>query len=159
MKKIILSLILLSSIVFLNSCSGYKPIFASGNIELEISSYSIEGEQALGKKIYNDLNNLLKSKNNKDLKKVDFFINVSKTKNPTVKDDTGKIKEYKITLNTLIKIIDQKNNNQIVNRNFEVSSTYKIQDNYSDTIRQENTTIENLVNNTYQELLISLSKI
>ncbi len=159
MKKIILSLILLSSIVFLNSCSGYKPIFASGNIELEISSYSIEGEQALGKKIYNDLNNLLKSKNNKDLKKVDFFINVSKTKNPNVKDDTGKIKEYKITLNTLIKIIDQKNNNQIVNRNFEVSSTYKIQDNYSDTIRQENTTIENLVNNTYQELLISLSKI
>ena len=55
MKKInylILSYVLL---ICISSCSGYKPIFGSQNIEFRIIDYSIEGDKALGKNIYSEL--------------------------------------------------------------------------------------------------------
>jgi len=158
MKKIIY-LILPLVFILLNSCSGYKPMFATGNINLKILNYSVEGEKKLGKKIYNNLNNLIKSQNNKNPKEIEIYIEISKKKEVTVRDGSGKIKEYKIRLDTLIKIKDYLENIEIMNKNFTNSSTYKVLDNYSDTIDSENRVIENLVNNTYQELLISISKI
>ena len=38
------------------------------------------------------------------------------------------------------------------------SSSYKVQDQHSETIKLENRTIENLINKTYQDLLIKLSE-
>ena len=156
-KKIYLILPLV--FILLNGCSGYKPIFASGDINLKIINHIEEGEKKLSKKIFNNLDNLIKSQNSKNPKEIEIYIEISKTKDPTVRDSSGKIKEYRITLNTLIKIKDYLKNIQIMNENFTNSSVYKVLDNYSETIDAENKTIENLVNNTYQELLISLSKI
>ena len=66
--------------------------------------------------------------------------------------------EYKISLSTKIEINDFASGEKILNRNFTSSSSYKIQDQYSDTIRLENQTIENLINKTFQEILLNLSK-
>ena len=48
--------------------------------------------------------------------------------------------------------------NEILNENFSLSSIYKAQDQYSETIKLENQTTQNLINNTYQNLLIKLSE-
>ena len=48
--------------------------------------------------------------------------------------------------------------NKILDQNFISSISYKVQDQYSETIKLENKSIENLINKTYQELLINLSE-
>ena len=156
MKKIIYSILIL---IFLNSCAGYKPIFNSTNLQFKIADYSIEGNKILGKKIYAKLNRLSKSnKDDQNIKSIDFIINVSKDKNATSKNSAGKILEYKITLNTEVKITDFINGDIILNQTFISSLTYKAQDQYYNTVKLEKKSIEILINKTYEELLIKLSQ-
>ena len=42
--------------------------------------------------------------------------------------------------------------------NFNSFSSYKVQDQYSETIKLENKATDNLVDETYQDLLIKLSE-
>ena len=156
MKKIINLVFLLTLVISINQCSGYKPIFESSSVNFEISNYLIEGNKILGNKIYAKLLNF--SKNKKEAIKIDITINTSKNKNATSKDSAGKILGYKITLNSKIIVKDFKNSNELVNHTFVSTQSYKIQDQYSDTLALENQSIENLINKTYQELLIKLSE-
>ena len=159
MKKIagpIFSLILL---IFIGGCAGYEPIFGSTNLQFEIADYSIEGNKILGNKIYSKLYNLSQSKkDDNDLRNVDLVIKVSKDKNATVKSSDGKILEYKIILTTDVKITDFITKDKILNQIFTSSLTYKVQDNYSDTVNLENRSIEDLLNKTYQELVVRLAQ-
>ena len=153
------SIILIGLIFFFtNACTGYKPIFGESQVKFEISSYSIEGNKKLGNQIYSKLYNLSKfNKNDQSIRSIDILINVSKDKKATAKNSAGKIMEYKLTLNTQVIIKDYLSNKEILNRNFESFSSYKVQDQHSETIKLENKTIENLLNKTYQDLLINIS--
>ena len=159
MKKIFYLISLFVLLIFISGCGGYKPIFGSSELKFKIADYSIEGEKTLGKKIYYKLNNLSKSlKDNQDIKNIYFSIKVSKEKNATVKNSTGKILEYRISLKTEIQVKDFTSNNGILNKTFNYSSTYKVQDQHSETIKLENKSIETIINKIYQELLINLSQ-
>ena len=159
MKKITL---LISSIIlffFINGCAGYEPIFSSTNLQFEIADYSIKGDKTLGGKIYSKLHDISKNnKNNQDAKNIELFINVTKTKDSTSKDTSGKILEYKITLNVEVEIQDFITSDEILNQTFTSSTAYKVQSQYSDTIKLENKSTEDLINKIYQELLIKLSQ-
>ena len=145
-------------IINLNSCAGYKPIFSS-SFQFKIADYSIKGDKTLGGKIYSKLHDISKNnKNNQDAKNIELFINVTKTKDSTSKDTSGKILEYKITLNVEVEIQDFITSDEILNQTFTSSTAYKVQSQYSDTIKLENKSIENLINKIYQELLIKLSQ-
>ena len=158
MKKIINLILFLSLTLFVNNCAGYKPIFGSSNIEFNISNYEITGNKKLGNKIYRMLKSISGS-NKENTKNINFFINISKDKTATSKDTSGKILEYRITLNSIIKVKDTTTDNIIMDQTFITSITYKVQDQYSETVRSENSSLETLLNNTYQELLIRLSQI
>ena len=157
MKKLMtLAFVLL---ILINECTGYKPIFGSSNLQFKIADYTIEGNKVLGKKIYAKLYSISQSsENDQNARSVDFFINVSKDKNASVKNSAGKILEYKITLNSEIKVKDFITDDQILNQTFTFSLTYDVQNQQSDTVKLENRSIENLINKTYQELLIKLSQ-
>ena len=159
MKKIaypILSFILL---IFINGCAGYEPIFSQKKLRFEITDYSIEGNKTLGSKIYSKLYNLSKSaKDDQNIRNISLVIKVSKDKSAKSKDSTGKILDYKITLNTEVKIADFITKDEILNQTFSSSLIYKVQNQYSDTIKLENKSIDDLVNKTYQELYIKLSE-
>ena len=73
------------------------------------------------------------------------------------KNSAGKILEYKISLNTNIIIKDYLTNDKILNHSFTYSSSYKVQDQHSETIKLENTTIKNLINKTGDDLIIKIS--
>ena len=159
MKKI--SYLLISLILLLNisACTGYKPIFSSSNIEFKITDYSITGDKKLGNQIYSKLYNLSQiTKNTSEVKNIYILINVLKEKNATAKNSAGKILAYKINLSTTVIVKNFTTGNQILNENFTSSSSYKVQDQYSETIKLENRAIENLINKTYQDLLIKLSE-
>ena len=158
MKKITYLTISFILLIGINACAGYKPIFSTSNLQFEISDYSIKGDQNLGKKIYTKLYNLSQSnKNNTAVKNINISIEVSKDKTVKVKNSAGKILEYKISLNTNIEIKDYFTNDQILSHNFNYSSSYKTQDQFSDSLRLENKTIENLLDKTYQDLLIEMT--
>ena len=115
--------------------------------------------KVLGKKIYAKLYSISQSsENDQNARSVDFFINVSKDKNASVKNSAGIILEYKITLNSEIKVKDFITDDQILNQNFTFSLTYDVQNQQSDTVKLENRSIEAMIDKTYQELLIKLSQ-
>ena len=159
MKKITYPIFSFILLLFINGCAGYEPIFSSTNLQFEIADYSIEGNKILGNKIYSKLYSLSNSqKDNQNLRSVDLVIKISKDKNATAKDSTGKILEYKITLNSEIKVKDFITDDQILNQTFTFSLTYDVQNQQSDTVKLENRSIEAMIDKTYQELLIKLSQ-
>jgi len=159
MKKIAHPIFLFILLIFINGCAGYEPIFGSTNLQFEIADYSIEGNKILGNKIYSKLYRLSQSKkDNQNLRNVDLVIKVSKDKNATAKNSDGKILEYKITLNTDVKVTDFITKDKILDQIFISSLTYKVQDKYSDTVNLENRSIEDLLNKTYQELVVRLAQ-
>ena len=158
MKKVIL---ILTSIMFLTSiisCSGYKPIFASKNMSFKISKHTTEGDKLIGNKIYSKLYRASSSKiNDKKIQDLIVYIQSKKEKISTTKDKTGKVLEYKISLNINIKVTKENNNNIVLDKVYNSSLRYKVQEQYSDTIKLENQTIQNLTAQIYQNILIDLS--
>ena len=159
MKKKVYPIFLFLLLIFISGCAGYEPIFSQGKLQFEIADYSIEGNKALGSKIYSKLYNLSKSaKDDQNIRSINLVIKVSKDKSAKSKDNAGKILDYKITLNTEVKIADFITKDEILNQTFSSSLIYKVQNQHSDTIKLENKSIEDLENKTYQELYIRLSE-
>ena len=159
MKKIAYSIYSFILLIIISGCTGYEPIYGSSNLQFEIADYSIEGNKILGNKFYSKLHSLSKyTKDKQNLKSIGLVIKVSKDKNATVKNSAGKILKYKITLNTDVIVTDFITKDKILNQTFISSLTYRTQNNYSDTINLENKSIENLLDKTYQELIIKLSQ-
>jgi len=159
MKKILYSILVVFLLINISGCTGYKPIFGSSNLNFKIEDYTISGNKKLGNQIYLKLNNLSKaSTNSSEIKNIYIFINVKKNKNATSKNSAGKILGYKINLLTKITIKDITNGKEILDQNFDLSSSYKVQDLYSETLKIENKSIEDLIEKTYQNLIIKLSE-
>ena len=159
MKKITYIIITIIFLTFINACVGYKPIYTT-NLQFKIVDYSIKSNKKLGRQIYYKLYNLFKSsENNAQAQGVTITIDITKNKDATVKDSAGKILEYRIILNSNIIIKDYLTNDEVLNQNFSYSSMYKVQDLHSETIKLENKSIKDLINKTYQDLLIKMSHI
>ena len=158
MKKITYPIISIIILIFINACAGYKPIYTT-NLQFRIADYSIKSNKKLGRQIYSKLYNLSKSnKKNAETKSITIIIDITKNKKATAKDSAGKVLEYRIILSSDIIIKDYLTDDEIVNQTFSYSSTYKGQDQYSETIKLENKSIEDLINKTYEELLIKMSE-
>ena len=159
MKKITYIIITIIFLTFINACAEYKPIYTT-NLQFKIVDYSIKSNKKLGRQIYYKLYNLSKSsKNNAEVQSVIITIDTTKEKEATAKDSTGKILEYRIILNSNIIINDYLTNDEVLNQDFSYSSMYKVQDLHSETIKLENKSIKNLIDKTYQDLLIKMSDI
>ena len=159
MKKNTFTILLIVLLIFINGCSDYKPIFSSTNLEFNIANYSLEDNKTLGEKIYSRLKRASKlNGNNENVRKIDILIKASQNKKATVKNASGKILQYKISLNIDVKIKDYLTEDEILNETYSSSFTYKIQKQYSDTLKLEERSINQLVDKTYQQILIKLSE-
>ena len=158
MKKISYLFLFFFILINISACNGYKPIFSSSNLKFKIADYSISGDKSLGTQIYNKLYNLSRSTEiNSEVRNIYILINTSKEKKASAKDSAGKILGYKINLSASITIKDVMTGNKILSENFSYSSTYKTQDQYFNTVKLENQTTKDLIENLYQDLLIKLS--
>ena len=159
MKKNTFTILLIVLLIFINGCSGYKPIFSSTNLEFDIANYSLEDDKTLGKKIYSKLRRASKlNENNENIRKIDILIKASQNKKATAKDSNGKILQYIISLNFDVKIKDYLTKDEILNETYSSSFIYKIQKQYSDTLKLEERSINHLVDKTSQQILIKLSE-
>ena len=159
MKKIVQHITSFILLAYITACVGYEPIFSSTKLQFEIADYSIKADKKLGNQIYSQLYKLSKSsKNNEKTQNVHVTIQVSKDKNATIKNSAGKILEYRVTINTNILIKDFLSGSEILNQDFNYASTYKVQDQHSETTQLENKTVNNILNKTYENLLIKMSE-
>ena len=158
MKKNSLIIISFLLLIFINACSGYKPIFSSTNFNFIISDHEIIGNKVLGNQIYSKLNSISRANKTDEAQNLKISINTTMEKQSTIKDSTGKVLEYKITLNANILINDFLTNKEILKQEFSVYSTYKVQDQHSETKNLENKTLENLIDRTYQDILMRMSE-
>ena len=160
MKKLITLISSILIIVSVSGCGGYKPIFAIENINFQIANSLIKEDKKLGKKIYNKLFSLSKKDSSiPGTKLIDLTIEVTEREEATIKDSSGKIKEYKVYLNTIIVIKDYLTGNTLLNENITSSSNYKIQNTRSETLSLKNKTIDTLSNNNFEKLLVLFTKI
>ena len=158
MKKIFNFPIILILLFSVFQCRGYEPIFSTSNMQFEIAEYSLDGNKRIAKQIYSNLNNLTKSNDEGDVKSIYLEIKVIKEKTPTSKNSAGKILEYRINLNTDVLVLDYLTKNTLMNQNFNSSFSYKVQDQYSETIKMEDKALNNLINKTYKDLLLKLTE-
>ena len=159
MKKITYLIISVIFLNFINACAGYKPVYTT-NLQFEIADYSLKENKKLGRQIYSKLYNLSKShKKNTNTQSIAIIIGITKNKAGTVKDSTGKILEYIITLSSNIIIKDYLTNDEILNQSFSYSTSYNVQDLYSETIKLEQRSIKDLIDKTYNNLLAKMSEI
>ena len=160
MKKIILLTTFVILLFNNNACTGYKPIYNSSNFNIKIENYSVKGNKRLATLIYTKLYNIsLSNKNNMDVRSINLSIETNKEKKSTVKNSAGKILEYEININTKIIIDNYLTEKRILDQNFDYSTSYKVQDEHSETIKLENKNIENLLNKTYEDVLIKISEV
>ena len=160
MKKIIFLIISIILVFYLNACTGYKPIYSSSNSNFIIEDNSIKGEERLANSIYRNLYNISTSNKNKPAaRSISLSIETTKERRATVKNSAGKILEYEINLNTHIIIKDFLTDKRILNQNFNYTISYKVQDAHSDTLKLENKNIDNLIDKTYQDVLIKISDV
>ena len=160
MKKITFLIISIILFIYINACTGYKPIYSSSNFNFKIEDHSLKGEERLANLIYRKLYNVsLSNKNNTDTQSISLLIKTDKEKKSTVKNNAGKVLEYEINLNTKIIINNFLTDKIILNKDFNYSISYKVQDEHSETIKLENKNIENLVNKTYESVLIKIAQI
>ena len=159
MKKITYLISILFFLSLLSNCTGYQPIYGSTDFNFKIAEYTIEGNKKIGNKLYAKLNNLSKSqKNLSDASQIFLTINVQKNKKEMASDTAGQTIEYEITINATVNVKNYITNNNILNQTFSSSALYRVQEQYSDTIKAENKTIEELIQNLYQKILINLSE-
>ena len=160
MKKITFLTFAIILFVYVNACTGYTPIYSSQNFNFKIEDYSIKGEERLANLIYKKLRNISSSnRDNQAIQSISISIETKKERKATVKNSAGKILEYEISLNTNIIINDFLTDKKILDQNFDYSTSYKVQDEHSETRKLENHNIENLVDKTYQDALIKISEI
>jgi len=159
MKKINYFIFPFILLILINNCTGYEPIFNTSNLKFKISNYSIKGDNYLGQKLYSKLHAASQNKTKQNLENIDITINITKDKNPTSKNSAGKILGYIIILNTEIEVNNYLTGDKILYENFISSDSYKTQDQYSETLKLENQSIDNLINNTFKEILIKLTHI
>jgi len=158
MKKITYLFFPFILLILASGCVGYKPIFNSENLKFNIAEYTIVGDKMLGNKIYSQLNNLSKSQKSNVVKKsIILKINSTKTKNAVVKDSTGKVSEYKIILKINIEALDYLTNSLIFKQTFTNSTTYKTQNQFSETLKLEHQSINDLITKTYRDILLKIS--
>jgi len=159
MKKINYLISILFCLNLLSGCAGYEPIFGSSNLQFKILEYEIKGDEEIGNKLYSKLNNLSKTqKEFSDFTPISLDINSVKNKEEMSKDTSGKTIEYKITISTSVEIKNYKTNNIILNQTFNSSILYKVQEQYSETVKVENRSTEELIQKIYSEILINLSE-
>tara|TARA_B100000029_G_C17458235_1_gene917519 strand:+ start:730 stop:1221 length:492 start_codon:yes stop_codon:yes gene_type:complete len=154
--NIIISCVLL---LFVFACAGYKPIFSQSNLQFSIVDYTLHGDKKLSDKLYSKLQVLSQSnKNSSDIKNIKLRIDITKDKRGTSKDTTGKVLEYNVRLISKVLVNDILTGDEILNYEITDSVSYKVQDRYSETLRIENESTNNLIDKTYQGLLVKLAE-
>ena len=145
-KKINIILILLFSLLLI-SC-GYKKIIQK-ETNINIQSINVTGENRIAYNLKNDIG-LITNENSENR----FRINLKITKkiNNKIKDTTGKITRFNLTINGDLVLINVKTLEE-TNKSFSKNQDYDVAENHSDTIKNEKQATKNVTRQLSGEVI------
>jgi len=145
-KKINIILILLFSLLLI-SC-GYKKIIQK-ETNINIQSINVTGENRIAYNLKNDIG-LITNENSENR----FRINLKITKkiNNKIKDATGKITRFNLTINGDLILINVKTLEE-TNKSFSKNQDYDVAENHSDTIKNEKQATKNVTRQLSEEVI------
>jgi hypothetical protein len=141
-KKIIIIFILP---FFFLSCGFKKINMDNPLVDLNVV---IVGENRIA---YVIKNNILLISNKDAVKKYDINIEISKNKKIKIKDKTGKVTRYELSIRANLTIKDKATQKNI-NKSFSKSSGYQVSPSHTNTIANEKSVIKNLTQQLSDEL-------
>ena len=151
--KIVKILFIYFMSTFLLGC-GFEPLLSQKNQIYGIEKTFIEGDRRLGQILVNNLNLTTTSE-----KKASIYLNANMSKEISDRSNTGKIKEYSIKITYQIKILDNKNLDQLIDKKFEKSGSYQTSVLHLDTLNNEKKIVNNLIKSIAEQIMNDLSLI
>jgi outer membrane lipopolysaccharide assembly protein LptE/RlpB len=153
MKKIIIHILTLS-LLLITSC-GFKVLHQN-----ELNNFNIEKIETIGDKRINFKikNNLITQVQNNSANSVELKISTQKNKSIKEKNIKNEITKYNIELNTLgeFSFINQDKKFKF---SIKVSGYYLVADNYSTTLANEKSLIDNLIEDLSEKIINEINLI
>jgi hypothetical protein len=149
MKKIIL----ISLIIFLSNCAGYKPIFTSNQTNFYIEKIEISDDSKLVRKLIKSLKPY-SVENGKQ--SITLKLDLNKQENVIMKDAKGDPASYEIKIKLNVDVITKDSNNKL---NFEENFTFNNQSNKFELNQYKKNTETNLINKIFENLILELRAI
>jgi len=138
MKNNIKIIFILAVSLIVSSC-GFEQINQKSNNIIYIQNFNAVGEARIAYTLKNDI--LLMSNNNSK-NKYDAEITLQKKKKYKIKDQTGKITRYNLSVQVNLKLTNL-DNERIIQKTFEKNSDYDVAAIHSDTIKNETNATKN----------------
>ena len=149
MKKIIL----ISLVIFLSNCAGYKPIFTSDQTNFYIEKIEISDDNKLVRKLIKSLKPF-SVENGKQ--SITLKLNLNKQENVIMKDAKGDPASYEIKIELNVDVIMMDGTNKL---NFKENFTFNNQSNKFELNQYKKNTETNLINKIFENLILKLRAI
>ena len=149
MKKIIL----ISLIIFLSNCAGYKPIFTSNQTNFYIEKIEISDDSKLVRKLIKSLKPY-SVENGKQ--SITLKLDLNKQENVIMKDAKGDPASYEIKIELKVDIITMNGTNKL---NFKENFTFNNQSNKFELNQYKKNMETNLMNKIFENLILELRAI
>jgi hypothetical protein len=127
-------------LILLSSC-GFKPINQKNGNLINFRNIKVTGEQRIA---YALKNNLLIISNNNSQNNYDAEIKIIKKKNSKIKNSSGKITRYELSITVSLELTNLDDNIKI-NKSFVRSGDYNVAVIHSDTINNEKNLTKNII--------------
>ena len=149
MKKIIL----ISLIIFLSNCAGYKPIFTSNQTNFYIEKIEISDDSKLVRKLIKSLKPY-SVENGKQ--SITLKLDLNKQENVIMKDAKGDPASYEIKIELNVNVIKKDGTNKLT---FRENFTFNNQSNKFELNQYKKNTETNLINKIFENLILELRAI
>ena len=149
MKKIIL----ITLIIFLNNCAGYKPLFTSDQTNFYIEKIEISNDNKLVRKLIKSLKPF-SVENGKQ--SITLKLNLNKQENVIMKDAKGDPASYEIKIELNVDVITIDGTNKF---NFKENFTFNNQSNKFELNQYKKNMETNLTNRIFENLILELRAI
>tara|TARA_Y100001935_G_C17059438_1_gene386001 strand:- start:146 stop:595 length:450 start_codon:yes stop_codon:yes gene_type:complete len=149
MKKIIL----ISLLLFLSNCTGYKPIFTSDQTNFYIEKIEISDDSKLVRKLIKSLKPY-SVENGKQ--SITLKLDLNKQENVIMKDAKGDPASYEIKIELNVDIIMKEGTKKL---NYKENFTFNNQSNKFELNQYKKNTEINLVNKIFENLILELRAI
>ena len=149
MKKIIL----ISLIIFLSNCAGYKPIFTSDQTNFYIEKIEISDDSKLVRKLIKSLKPYSVDNGKQS---ITLKLDLDKQENVIMKDAKGDPASYEIKIELNVDVITMNGTNKL---NFKENFTFNNQSNKFELNQYKKNTETNLINKIFENLILELRAI
>jgi hypothetical protein len=146
MKK----LILISLIIFLNNCTGYKPIFTSDQTNFYIEKIEISDDSKHVRKLIKSLKPYSVDNGKQS---ITLKLDLDKQENVIMKDAKGDPASYEIKIELKVDVITMNGTNKL---NFRENFTFNNQSNKFELNQYKKNMETNLINKILEKLMLEL---